>query len=58
MSAEQTNNDATGVTGPQTPRNPNAGEIEENVEEKGGGPVGVEVPHGWEPDDAGNPVEQ
>ena len=58
MTMEQPEDDRTGVTGPQTPRNPNAGEIEENVVEKGGGPVGVDVPQGWEPDDEGKPVEK
>jgi hypothetical protein len=48
--------DTTGVTGPQTPRNPEAGEIEENVEEQGGGPVGVTVPQ--KPDDEGKPSQQ
>ena len=57
MSTEPTKDDRTGVTGPQTPRNPNAGEIEENVEEKGGGPVGVEIPQGREPDGEDKSVE-
>jgi hypothetical protein len=50
--------DTTGVTGPQTARNPQAGEIEENVEEHGGGPAGVTVPEGWEPDDEGKPKQE
>ena len=58
MMGEQPKDDPTGVTGPQTPKNPNAGEIEENVKEKGGGPVGVEVPEGSEPDDEGKPVQK
>ena len=45
--------DTTGVTGPQTAKNPQAGEIEENVEEQGGGPVGVTVPR--KPDTDGKP---
>jgi hypothetical protein len=57
MMGEQAKAETSGVTGPQTPRNPNAGEIEENVEEKGGGPVGVEIPPGREPDDEGKPTQ-
>jgi hypothetical protein len=48
--------DSTGVTGPQTPKNAQAGEIEANVEEQGGGPVGVDVPRN--PDDEGTPSQE
>jgi len=58
MSTEQTDGDRTGVTGPQTPRNPNAGDIEQNVKEKGGGPTGVDIPQGAEPDDEATPVDK
>ena len=54
---QQEKQDSTGVTGPQTPRNPAAPDIEENVEEKGGGPEGVAVPEGWKPDAEGKPEE-
>ena len=53
--AEQQKDESTGVTGPQAPRNPEADEIEENVDESGGGPEGVDVPQGWTPDDEGKP---
>lgn len=56
MMAEQAKDDPTGVTGPQTPKNPNAAEIEENVKETGGGPVGVKVPEDGEPDDEVKPA--
>lgn len=56
--AERGREDSTGVTGPQTPRNPQADEIEENVEEEGGGPEGVSVPQGWKPDDEGKPKQE
>jgi hypothetical protein len=54
--ADPGKDDPTGVTGPQTPKNPNADEIDENVEERGGGPVGVEVPQ--KQDDAGKPSQE
>jgi hypothetical protein len=54
--ADRGKEDTTGVTGPQTPKNPRAGEIEENVEERGGGPVGVTVPR--KPDDEGKPSQE
>jgi hypothetical protein len=51
--AESGREEASGVEGPQTPRNPESEEIEEGVDEKGGGPEGVAVPQGWEPDEEG-----
>jgi hypothetical protein len=51
--AQHGNEESTGVKGPQTPKNPEADEIEENVDEKGGGPEGVAVPQGGTPDEEG-----
>jgi hypothetical protein len=50
---ERTGTDeSTGVTGPQTPRNPEADKIEEGTEQKGGG-ADAAVPQGWEADEEG-----
>jgi hypothetical protein len=44
--------ESTGVTGPQTARNPDAEQKEKGVGEKGGG-ADAAVPQGWEPDEEG-----
>ena len=45
--------ESTGVTGPQTARNPEAESIEEGVEQKGGGATTGAAPQGWEADEEG-----
>ena len=45
--------ESTGVTGPQTPRNPDSDSIEEGIEQKGGAATSANTPQGWDADEEG-----